>query len=542
MALCTAAFLLSACETLPEAGKKLSDLTGIKPAIRAGELPPPPAVRSWPDAAQDVRNQRARGYGLVEMPEMQTYLNGLLQKVKQSAGVPTWPGAVYVTAATDLEAYCTGAGNIYVSLPWLRSMESEDEMVALLAHELGHVYMDSHKLESTITSSDEFAKWTAVGVALARKAGNATGWTAVDSVVAAYEFGKNTLAPAWGRSDEENADTFGATVSLQMGYSFPSGFKAFLERMATWEAENEKRREAERVALLQQLKSESADRLRKQNSAAKGAQINVQNAQIEMNASFIEMGQNVSGGLSDLFKKVRQTHPNVDVRLASLMEQVQPLMVGKPRPSATTQPWKRALAQPRTAAVLVNYQRVADAQTALQQQDFRTARKLALEAASGPTAQHALPVLMLDLTANYAETPSARARPVPMRNAAVQGGVDPLDRNLRSEPDRAWRIYVTRAHKLLGAGQGTQAKAVMADGFGYFDNAPAAWPDAIAFAGQAEGWDKAKQLAQTCSQRFPSSANLCRQAAASPQDVAETARQSEAKAKSIVDKSKWFKK
>ena len=549
VALCATAFLLSACETLPEAGKKLSDMTGFKTGMRAGELPPVPAARTWPDAAQDVRNQRARGYGLVDMPDMQAYLNGLLQKIKQSAGVPTWPGAVYITAATDLDAYCTGAGNIYVSLPWLQSMESEDEMVALLSHEFGHVYTNSHQLESAITGTDEAAKWTAVGVALARKVGNASGWNAVDSVMAAYQFGKNTLAPAWGRNEEENADTFGATVSLQMGYSFPSGFKAFLERMATWESDNEKRRIEERATLLQQLKTASADSVRAKNGTVKGAQVNLQDAQIEMNASVVELSHNLSGGLSDLVKKITQSHPDVEARLTSLTAQVQPLMAGKPRPQATVEPWKRALAQPRTAVVLLNYQRVADARTALQRQDFRTARKLALEAASGPTAQHAMPLMMLDLTENYADTNQplrtapSRARGTPQRPpAAVQRNMNPLERNIRSEPDRAWRIYVTRANQLVGAGQNTQAKAVMADGLVYFDQAPAAWPDAIAFAGQVEGWDKAKQLAQTCAKRFPSSATLCQQAAASPQEVAETARQTDAKAKSIVDKSKWFKK
>lgn len=537
---CAATVLLPACETLPEVGKKLTELTGIRPAIRAGELPPRPADRVWPDAALDARNQRARGYGLVDMPEMQTYLSGLLQKIKQSAGVADWPGAVYVTATTELEAYSTGAGNVYVSLPWLKSMESEDEMVALLAHELGHVYMDSHKLESTITTSDDMAKWTGVAVALARKAGSATGWTQVDSLMAAYEFGKSTLAPAWGRSEEENADTFGATISLQLGYSFPNGYKAFLERIATWEADNKKRREAERATLLTQLKAASADSVRKQNTATAGAQINLQDAQIEMNASLIEMGHNVSGSMSDLFKKVRQTHPDVEARLTLLTEQVQPLMAGKTRPAATVQPWNRALAQPKTAAVLVNYQRVADAQTSIQQQDFRGARKLALEAASGPTAQHALPVLMMDLTDNFADAAVTRGRTTSPSSAQPQRRVDPLDRNLKSEPDRAWRLYVMRANRLLGAGQTAQAKAVMADGFDYFDKVPAAWPDAIAFSGQANGWDKAKELAQTCAKRFPSSAIICQQAAASPQDIATAEKNAEAKAKSITDK--WLKK
>lgn len=549
VAVCATAVLLSACESLPEAGKKLSDLTGIKTGMRAGELPPVPAARTWPDAALDVRNQRARGDGLVDMPHMQAYLNGLLQKIKQAAGVPQWPGAVYITAATDLDAYCTGAGNVYVSLPWLRSMESEDEMVALLAHEFGHIYLNSHQLESAITGTDEAAKWTAVGVALARKVGNASGWTPVDSVMATYQFGKNTLAPAWGRNEEENADTFGLTVSLRMGYSFPSGFKAFLERMATWESDNEKRRVEERAVLLQQLKSASAENLRKKNGTPAGAQINLQDAQIEMNASVIELSHNVSGGFSDVFKKITQNHPDVEARLLALTAQAQPLMAGKPRAAATVQPWQSALAQPQTALILLNYQRVDDARTALQQQDFRAARKLALEATSGPTAQHALPLMMLNLTENYADaqksTPApspraARGRDAEKRVVPAPRSIHPLERNMRSEPDRAWRTYITRANQLLGAGQNTQAKAVMADGLVYFDQAPAAWPEAIAFVGGVDGWDKAKQMAKTCAQRFPSSASLCQEAAVSPQEKATAAQKSEAKAKSIVDK--WMKK
>ena len=52
--------------------------------------------------------------------------------------------------------------------------------------------------------------------------------------------------------------------------------------------------------------------------------------------------------------------------------------------------------------------------------------------------------------------------------------------------------------------------------------------------------DKAKEMAQTCAKRFPSSASSCQQAAASPQDIAVAAKNTEDKAKSITDK--WLKK
>jgi len=219
-------------------------------------------------SAQDVRDQRAQGYGLVQLPEMQAYLNALLAKIKQSAGVPQWPGAVYVTVTSELDAYSTGAGNIYLSLAWLESMESEDEVVALLSHEFGHVYLNAHKLGAVVTAADQAAKWAAIALALAKKTGDATGWTAVDRLMLSYEAGKNTFAPAWGRGEEEDADKFGATLSLQLNYSFSKGFKAFLERQATWEAQNAERQEAEKIRLVAQLKKDVQDELRKQGAKA----------------------------------------------------------------------------------------------------------------------------------------------------------------------------------------------------------------------------------------------------------------------------------
>ncbi|MFW8188810.1 M48 family metalloprotease, partial [Klebsiella pneumoniae] len=78
----------------------------------------------------------------------------------------------------------TGAGNIYLSIGWLSSAESEDEIVAILSHEFGHIYLDYHQLEAANTTSDQVATLAALGVALAQKAGSATGWSPVDSVIA----------------------------------------------------------------------------------------------------------------------------------------------------------------------------------------------------------------------------------------------------------------------------------------------------------------------------------------------------------------------
>ena len=526
---------LTGCESMPIKGNPLAmlpDSLGLGSSVKVGKLPPLPAPRQWPDAEQDVRAERARGYGLVHMPQMQAYLNGLLGNIKQAAGTPQWQGAVYITASSSLEAYCTGAGNIYVSLGWLDAAESEDEIVALLSHEFGHVYLNALQLEGTVAGTDEIAKWAAVGLSLAKKTGNATGWTPVDTLLLSYEAGKGTLAPAWSRNEEDSADKVGATLSLQLNYSFTRGFKTFLERQANWEAQNDKKREADKLQLVESLKQSTQNKVGKQNLGVQGpSQKALNDLQNALNGGVAEVSQGIGSALQDLVRNISQTHPDTEKRLTTLTEQVAPLLAGKPRPSATVQPWLDAQAHPVTAAVLQNYRTAFDAQTALQKQDHATARTLALAAASGPTADHALPTMLLSLTEGYAGAAEKRGRKPP-----VSKPIDPLDRNLQSERDRAWQIYTLRATRLLSGGQAVQAKAVIKDGLDYFGGTPSAWPDAIRFTAAADGWPAAKQVAQHCAKRFPTYQSICAQAAQSPQEVAASQALAEKKGNSLADR------
>lgn len=466
------------------------------------------------------------------MPDMQGYLNGLLSRVKSAAGVMAWPGRVYVLASNDLEAYCTAAGNVYVSVGWLNSAESEDEIAALLAHEFGHVYLDYHQLESASLTADQLAMLTIVGILLARTVtksnANSAAWGAAETALVSYVLGKRLLVPAWGRQQEENADRFGATVSMRLGYSFTQGFKAFLERQATWEQQNDERRDAERQRALEQVMQAAADQAR-EKSKVKGDDV-ISGAMRDIEAS-LEAGraglvQNLSDGVNYLLGRAGDAHPSSTTRLDSLTEQVAPLLAGKPRPRPQVEAWNRVRLQPRTAAILKNYQLVVEAQLALRHGDLARARKFAQQAASGPTAHQALPLLTLSVT----EASAAGNTSIALRANMM------LDRNLRSEPDRAWATYVMRANGLLGAGQGKQATQVMNEGFGYFVDAPAAWPDAIRFYGLAGDWTRAKQLASVCGARYPAYRGICSSAAMTPSELAEEKRQTEENGKKLMDR------
>ena len=42
------------------------------------------------------------------------------------------------------EALSTPDGNIYIAMQWLRSVDSEDELAAIIAHETSHVLLHHH--------------------------------------------------------------------------------------------------------------------------------------------------------------------------------------------------------------------------------------------------------------------------------------------------------------------------------------------------------------------------------------------------------------
>ena len=523
---CVLVACLGGCASVPSPGSMFADMKKSVGKYPVGELPPAPQnTRTWSDPATDARGQRARGFGLVAMPDMQRYLNGLYARIKTAAGVPDWPGAVYITARNELDAYCTQAGNMYLSVGWLQAAQSEDEIVALMSHELGHVFADTHKLEGGLVMADRVAALSLIGVAIVKKLGNKSGWTQLDTFMVGYQMARESLAPAWSRGEEEAADRFGATVSLKLGYSYPAGFKTFLERQLTWENDNKARQEALRAQALAQQRVKIAAEVNNDLRPVNDAQKQLASFNIDLNTALAEGAESVKHSFDVLFGQVTNSHPNTQGRLDDLTAEIKPLLAGKKRAEASVKPWETARATPRTAAILNNYRVVDEVQDALQKQDFAAARRLAARAASGDTARHALPTFEL------AQVDAADGRA--NANAKLLAA---LDRNLQSEGDRSWHLYVLRASALLGAGQTVQARKVMSDGFNYFDLAPYAWPDQIAFVGQVDDWDRAKKLASQCAQRFPSHAKACRTAATSPSEIAAQKAVDEAKGKSLANK------
>lgn len=525
-AVCALSFtLMAGCQNMPK-GMSEFPFTGKNnpTASPVGELSPP-VERTWPNQAQDVLNQRARSFGLVNAPEMQRYLNGLYARIKTQAGVPAWPGQVYILANDALNAYATGAGNIYVSLPWLTSVESEDELVALLSHEFGHIYLHYHQLEGAVEDANTAAGVVGVGVALAKKTGQATGWTQLDSLATAYMLGRGLVTTLYSRSQESAADNFGLNLSLKLGYSYEHGMKAFLERIATWEDRNAEREKQRQELLLKAIKEQSMTNVVQKN----GGQANALNQTTGALSGGINSAlQQLAFEIKNASDKLRSDHPETTERIDALALAVEPFPEILNSKEPVTRSLKNALKEKRTAGIFKNY---SLAFKAINAPKDAASLGIAREAVKAPTATHAVPLFALYTVVNEQSAPAKRQR-------TDAGQV--LEANFNSESDRAWITYRERSTKLKEARQSAAATRVMESGFAYFQNAEEVWPDVIRFKGETKGWKEAKDVADICGKHFRRLSSRCAQAAISPSEQADIERKEKAKAEEIVNK--MFKK
>lgn len=498
--ICTA---LSACQNMPTLPGLSAATT---PAIDPVKPLPPAAdpVRQWPDQQKDVLMQRARFYGLVNMPEMEAYLNQLLNRIKQTAAHPEWPGKVYILATPSLDAYATAAGNIYISQAWLQNIASEDEIVALLSHEFGHIYLHYHQLDGAVITSDQIARHSGTAYDVVKNLTKNTDWVELDTLMTSYALGRDWITSAWGRAQESAADSFGLNISMQLGYSYEAGFKTLLERLSAWEAQQAITETKRRQALVDEITRKAVeDSLAKTTPAGTRPNI-VSTTSADIIGGVTRHSQQLFDGIGDLFKSSTKQHPDTLARISALVDKIEPYedqLLGRATIDA---PWNKAIKQPGTAATLKNYR---SAIAALSDLNAPGALAQAQQAIKRPTANHALPLL-----AYY------RASIIP-RKSGPRPARDPgaiLMNNIRAKDDRAWQTYVERATTLKAQGQGGNAQKLMQEGLAFFNNSIDVWVQSIAFTGGIQGWTAAKDMANDCARTFTAQAATCLQAAVAP--------------------------
>lgn len=440
-----------------------------KPQIAEVKQAPYAASNEALGDSRDVSEQRLRGFGLVSLPSLTDYANAVLGRLKAESGVTGVPGHVLLVTKPGLEAASTPDGNILVSLDWFNNLSSEDELAALLAHELAHILQHHHDsnlfgrlqkqgqllLAMGFQVSANLDRLT-TGAATAKLTPNQLG--VLQKMEVYIKLTDQVLHPAWNRRQELEADRLAIDLIQRAKYSYSNGFKNWLEKIRSWDAEQD----AKRLVIEQD------------------SQRVVQ--ELMLSGKF---DQGLQRGVGDAFKSVVDqlalTHDGGEKRVDEAQLYVEAIYPDMAKQSATTVPFLKLMNEPANSRVLKAYKQTFEAQTAITNGNYASAAKTLtpLLARNGPIANHAVPnYLMYEALAGLGRK----------KEAVVY-----LSKSLEA-PDPAWKPFSLAADyyknedasKITGLGQMALAR---------FEQAPALYPQLVgmyARTGQAQAMQQAQ--------------------------------------------------
>jgi predicted Zn-dependent protease len=162
---------------------------------------------------------------LLQDPAVFAYLNRVAQRILAESSLDQ-PVMVKVLVSPAFNAFSIPGGRIYLTVGLLKALASEDELAAVLAHEIAHA-----------TAHDWANQRTQLLLLRVRQG---TAWRGFPSrgLAALGQGPANAYQlAAWRRRAEENADARGLEYLYRAGYD-PSAFVSLVRKMSTIEAQN----------------------------------------------------------------------------------------------------------------------------------------------------------------------------------------------------------------------------------------------------------------------------------------------------------------
>ena len=421
---------------------------------------------------RDTNEQRVKGFGLVNLPELANYANAVLNKLKAESGVENIPGRVLLVAKPGLEAASTPDGNILVSLDWFNDMTSEDELAALLAHELAHILLRHHdsnifgKIQKQVQTL--FAMGIQLNAAMERATGGGTGTSispgqsdALRKMELYIRLTDGALHPAWNRRQELEADRLAIDLTQRAKYSYSNGVKSWLEKVRQWDAQQNAKR--------QTLQTESQRVVQELVSSGK-------------------IDQGIQRGLTDTFNSVVEqlghTHDGGEKRIdeaQTYVESVYPELTKQP---ANTAAYQKVFQGSVISRTMKAYKQSFEAMALIESLQYASAAKTLepVVARNAVIAAHAVPnYLMYEALKGLKRDKDAMTY---------------LNRSFEA-PDPAWRPFDLAADyyktadssKIVPLGQQALTR---------FKDAPALYPSLVRLYARTGQVEPMKQVLSAC--------------------------------------------
>ena len=164
-------------------------------------------------------------YELIDDPDVSQYINSLGRDVLQVAGIQYFDYHFFIINESEFNAFAAPSGLIFFNSGLIGTMNSENELVSVMAHEIGHIakrHLASRMEKGKIVSI------ASLGMALAALA-LGSGAAAPTLFVGSLAVGQSAVLQ-FSRQDEEEADLLAYGWMKKMGRN-PEGEERMLQTM-----------------------------------------------------------------------------------------------------------------------------------------------------------------------------------------------------------------------------------------------------------------------------------------------------------------------
>lgn len=139
-------------------------------------------------------------FQLIDDPDITAYITNIGQSVIDVAGIQYFDYHFFVIDSKEFNAFAAPSGLIFFYSGLIESMNSEDELVSVIAHEIGHIV--KRHLASRLEKS-KYSSMTTLGLAIAAIA---FGGAAAPALLTGALATGQSLTLHFSRQDEEEAD------------------------------------------------------------------------------------------------------------------------------------------------------------------------------------------------------------------------------------------------------------------------------------------------------------------------------------------------
>ncbi len=428
---------------------------------------------------KDLNNMRAIGNGLIPENELNTYLNGIKDRLLTAVGIQNYPGGIYIRAAMlQWGGETTPDGNIFINAGTLRNLESEDEVAAVIAHELSHALLKHHDADVVLNTQKRLqtaGEWVAglqlvltsiksgsegqVSDGLVKRLRNAQYLILLNSYV---------LTPAWSRGQESDADRLGVDLLAKAGYNFYA-MHTLLAKDEAW----------------QKHYAGKADP-RKITEGIAEAPGNGKPPELEKS-----INQIFGAALKALLDALSPKHPDPVARQQTFRRYVQKHYRGMPVPEEKKSDWVSIWNNPRLATIRTNYEYAFRAESTSDPKEAATFASLAIR---GPTSSHAYPLLV---ASQVFDSKGDRKTALSILEQATQA------------PETVGLVYLQLASIAANSGDHTKALQSALSGYAKLNNPPNLRPLLIKYYKMAGDKENANAMALTCGFEAPEYKEEC---------------------------------